>query len=86
MPCQDVLSRYILDDNEGKLNNLADNFPDKTVLIGLLHRGNIVIIEGMHRSLAISLLAKQNQSFKKTVYLALAASCLEKLPIVTGTK
>ena len=64
------------------VNSLADNFPEKTVIIGLVVGRKIVIIEGMHRSCAIALLAKRKKKLKSVVLIALAKYPGDDLPVV----
>jgi len=64
------------------VNSLADNFPEKTVIIGLEVGNKIVIIEGMHRSCAIALLAKKKKKVRSVVLIALAKYSGENLPLV----
>ena len=64
------------------VNSLADNFPEKTVIIGLVVGKKIVIIEGMHRSCAIALLAERKKKLKSVVLIALAKYSGDNLPVV----
>ena len=64
------------------INSLADNFPEKTIVIGLVAGKKIIIIEGMHRSCAIALLAKRKKKLKSVVLIALAKYHEEDLPAV----
>ncbi|MCK5466342.1 hypothetical protein KAI56_02475 [Candidatus Parcubacteria bacterium] len=64
------------------INSLADNFPEKTIIIGLEVGKKIVIIEGMHRSCAIALLAKKRRKLKSIILIALAKYPENNLPAV----
>jgi len=64
------------------MNSLINNFPEKTIIIGLEVGKKIVIIEGMHRSCAIALLAKRKRKLKSVVLIALAKYSRENLPVV----
>lgn len=83
---KDLLNDKVLNRIDGKVYRLTKNFPAQTYLIGVVVDGRIVIVEGTHRCLAISLMAKDNKDFNTIVYIALAPSKLDKLPIVGGTK
>ncbi len=37
-----------------KILALRQNFPKETMLIGIVHKGNIILIEGMHRASALA--------------------------------
>ncbi len=58
--------------NNAKIGRIADSFPKKTVIIGLLVDGKIVIIEGMHRCCALALMNKSKKKIDGSVVMALA--------------
>ena len=64
------------------INSLTDNFPAKTIIIGLEVGKKIVVIEGMHRSCAIALLAKRKKKVKSVISIALAKYPENDLPVV----
>jgi len=64
------------------INSLANNFPEKTIIIGLAVGKKVTIIEGMHRSCAIALLAKRKKKVESVVFIALAEYHEDNLPIV----
>ena len=64
------------------INSLANNFPEKTVIIGLVVGKKVTIIEGMHRSCAIALLAKRKKKVKSVISIALAKYPENDLPVV----
>ena len=64
------------------VNSLVSNFPARTIIIGLEVKNKIVIIEGMHRSCAIALFAKEKKKLKSVVLIALAKYPGDKLPVV----
>lgn len=66
--------------NHEKINQLAKNFPEETSLIGLVTSGSIVIIEGMHRCCALTLVANRGEKIESDVSIALAEFRGEKLP------
>jgi len=86
LPYKDLLAEQVLRRIDGKVLKLAENFPKNTNLLGLIHKGRVVIIEGTHRCLAVSWLAKQGRPLNARINIALAQSNLSKLPIVGGTK
>jgi hypothetical protein len=60
--------------------DIAKKFPKKTSLIGLVFRGKIFIIEGMHRSTAIGLINKNKDKLKSDIVIALAKFNKKELP------
>jgi hypothetical protein len=58
---------------EGEIvKEMMSNFPKETQLVGLKTGERVVIIEGMHRCCALSLLASQNENLQAKVSIALA--------------
>ena len=66
------------------LQDLTKNFPDGTVITGIIVKGEIFIVEGMHRCLAISLMNRQTGlEFSSEVQICLAEYTGEgDLPLV----
>lgn len=58
---------------------ISKNFPLKTFLIGLLIDGEVVIIEGMHRCCAMTLMKEQKEELKSIVEIALAEYSKEEI-------
>ena len=54
------------------IESMMKNFPAQTVLIGLSTEKGIVIIEGMHRGVALALAKERNYPLKSEVFIALA--------------
>lgn len=70
----------------GGTNEILNNFPENTILTGMVADKQIYIIEGMHRSSALALMNKRGLNFTGEVYIALAESPGGKLPIIGGFK
>lgn len=49
----EIINLPIIKDNP-KILDIKKNFPRKTMLVGLLHNGNIILVEGMHRASALA--------------------------------
>lgn len=60
--------------------SLLVHFPAKTQLIGLVQNREVIIIEGMHRCVAIALAAQQGTPLTSTVHIALADATGDDLP------
>ena len=54
-----------------KIKKILENFPKQTQLVGLRKNGQITIIEGSHRSVALSILAHQAKKLKSVVEIVL---------------
>lgn len=59
---------------------IKNNFPQNTTVIGLILEGKIYIIEGMHRSCAVALMAKNKEEFRGHINIYLADFKGTKLP------
>lgn len=64
-----------------KINDLKKNFPAQTMLVGIIHQGKIILIEGMHRACALAGW-NPSQDFNSEVCLALANWDKEEIPIL----
>lgn len=64
-----------------KIRECQKNFPKHTTLIAVELTGDIVIIEGMHRCVAIALAAAESQPLKTDLQIALAHHPSPTLPI-----
>lgn len=65
-----------------KIHDLLNSFPTLTTLIGFMTDQGVVILEGMHRCCALTVMAARHQQFSGEVRLALADARGETLPIV----
>lgn len=83
---KDLIRGKNLSAKESKISGLAENFPVGVILIGLIVKNGIVIIEGNHRCLVLTLMAKNKRKFFGQVSIALAASKLDELPVIGGTR
>ena len=61
----------VIQDHKG-INSIANNFPKETIIIGLEVKGEIVIIEGMHRCCAIAMMSKNQKEIESNIFIALA--------------
>jgi hypothetical protein len=68
----DIVRRPEILKHEG-VRALAGDFPRRTTIIGIEHSGDVVIIEGMHRSAALALAAAEGKSVETELYLALGS-------------
>ncbi len=67
--------------NHWYIREIANNFPDSTTLTALrLPNNDIVVVEGMHRACAITMLAHDNKSFNKEVLIMIADWPENELP------
>ena len=64
------------------VNSIINDFPKETVIIGLVVKGEIVIIEGMHRCCAIALMNKDQKEIESNVFIALAEYPKNDLPVI----
>lgn len=67
-----IARRQLLEKN-GKVRQILKHFPAETQLMGVIWKGRIVIIEGMHRCCAIALTAQQGRAIKGNVTIALTS-------------
>lgn len=67
-----------------KINQLITDFPESTTIIGLQTDEGVVIVEGMHRCCAVSVVAAEGRRLEGEMRLALADARGEKLPIVSA--
>lgn len=66
------------------INNLLENFPEETKITGLVQNGEVIIIEGTHRCIAVARAAHEGKRIETTIYIAVADASGEDLPIVGG--
>ncbi len=50
---REIVDAPVIKEN-AKIDAIKSNFPDSTMLIGLLFRGDIVLLEGTHRAIALA--------------------------------
>ncbi|MEK7556451.1 MAG: hypothetical protein AAB538_00555 [Patescibacteria group bacterium] len=67
------------------LTTLIRDFPPDTTLIGLTQGEKVVVVEGMHRALAVALAADQGKTLSAKINIALADASGEELPVVGQT-
>ncbi len=77
-----------LPESQKRLNaeDFLKNFPKSTTITGMIVGGEIYIIEGMHRCLAMALANQERMKLETEVFIALAESPGGKLPIIGGFK
>lgn len=63
----DILNHPMVAENS-KVKSIMNNFPHQTMLTGIVNEGRIILIEGMHRTLALA----QMKVDKEGVIIALA--------------
>jgi hypothetical protein len=68
--------------NNAAINEIADKFPDNTVITALKLADKIFIIEGMHRCCALAIMKEQGMNYKGNVFIALSQYPKTKLLIV----
>lgn len=69
-------------ENNDKINEIINNFPKETSLIGLMSDNGIVIIEGMHRCCAIAVANKRKQDLDIKALIFLAEWLGKDVPIM----
>jgi hypothetical protein len=79
---KDILDIPVISGNP-KILDIMKNFPDETMLTGIIYQNKIVIIEGMHRACAMASWNSQIR-FKSTVHLALAKWEEQEIPVIGG--
>lgn len=57
---RDILDHPIVAENE-KVKSIMNNFPFQTMLTGVIHKDKIVLVEGMHRALALAHMGNRNK-------------------------
>jgi len=63
------------------VQSLKENYPRESVILALrLKDGRIFVIEGMHRTCALAIMAKEGKSFQKNLIFAIGESDLTELP------
>ena len=67
-----------------KILGIRRNFPQETMLTGIVWEGKIVIVEGMHRVCALGMGRFEGGSCKPIVRLALAEWKSKSLPLLGG--
>lgn len=58
--------------NNGKVLSIMHRPPTKTQMLGVIWRGKIVVIEGMHRACAVALASKKGKKLRMSITIALA--------------
>ncbi len=66
-----TLSQRRLIQNNGKVKSIIRKFPTTTQMLGVIWRGKIVVIEGMHRACAVVLAARQGKKINTSMTIAL---------------
>jgi hypothetical protein len=66
----------------GTVNDMVKSFPNPTTLSGMVVDGEVYIIEGTHRCLALALMNQRGLAHEGEVFLTLAESPGGKLPVV----
>ncbi len=79
---KDVLFSPVISENQ-KILAIKNNFPKKTILIGIVFKNKIIIYEGQHRTCALAIWDKKIP-FKEKVFIALAKWKGEEFPAVGG--
>ena len=74
---KDILTHPIVTEND-KVKLIMGNFPFQTMLTGVIHKDKIILVEGMHRALA---LAQLNDEYKGDVVIALT-EYFNDLPVI----
>ena len=77
---KNILTLPIVSENP-KILNIKNNFPEETMLTGIVFKNKIILYEGQHRSCAIASWDKY-KPFKSKVSIALANWKESELPIV----
>ena len=67
----DILEYPIIKNND-KIQAILKNFPYQTMLTGVINDGRIVLIEGMHRTCALAIMAENKIEHNGDVMIALA--------------
>lgn len=75
-----VLTDHVI--SHPKIEDMKKCFPEKTILTGLVHEGNIILVEGMHRACALASWNSE-QPFSGSVAIALT-KWDEELPQLGG--
>jgi len=61
---------------------MEENFPKNNIIICLRHKGEIYVIEGMHRACALGLMNEEKNYSIKKMHFAIGESNIKTLPIV----
>lgn len=78
---KDLLSHSIVTDNR-KIEDIKRDFPPETMLTGLVYKGNIILVEGMHRACTM---AGWDPKMPFTAKITLALAVWDKeIPIIGG--
>lgn len=68
-------------ENHEKIRRLSRDYPIESTIVCLRPKnGNIYTVEGMHRCSALALMAAENISFSKEIFMALGELDLDELP------
>jgi len=69
--------------NHATVRAMTENYPKDSVISALeLSDGRIFVIEGMHRTCSLAVMAKENKSFADKLIFAIGRSQLSELPAV----
>ncbi|MDD5043073.1 MAG: hypothetical protein PHD51_00170 [Patescibacteria group bacterium] len=79
----DIINHPLIAANN-KIKDIINNFPFQTMLTGVIHNGEIVLIEGIHRAGALALMAREGKRSGGEVVIALAEHDSELLPLGKG--
>ena len=78
----ELAARVDVRENPG-VNARFNNYPKDSVITALkLKNGKIFVIEGMHRTCALAIMAKQGKPLKDKLIFTIGDSNLEELPVV----
>jgi hypothetical protein len=79
---RDILDHPIIRDND-KISAIKKNFPEETMLTGLVHEDKIILIEGMHRACALASWDPA-KPLEAKITIALAKWKEKDIPIIGG--
>lgn len=65
-----------------RFKKLSKNFPKKTTLIAIIKNKKIIIIDGMHRCTALTLMINKKQKIKSKILIASAQYRKKTLPLL----
>ena len=68
-------------ESHGAVKSMAENYPKESIITALeLADGRFFVIEGMHRSCALAIMAKEGKPFPDKLIFAIGKSKLKELP------
>jgi hypothetical protein len=89
MPLKNVVEKmnkkhFMNDEGKNKkIETIKDNFPYQTMLTGIINNDRIILVEGMHRSVALAMMDKSEIIGDVVIVLA---ECNEDLSVLLGKK